>query len=132
MSTLENLLSKAHELHRLGDATRPDCDEYDQALEVLASVLRASPKEKKAYNLRWHIRFLQGDPKGALADLNEAINIAPESAEALYNRGYLHEHLKQYREAEADFRAALEIAKRRNDENLIYAIEHHIDVDFEN
>ena len=132
MNSLENLLSTAYKLYDLANPAKPYCEEYDQVLKLLERILKVNPKEKKAYSLRWHIRFLRGDLSGALKDLNEAINIAPENAPALYNRGYLYEHLNKYPEAEDDFRAALEIAKRRNNENLIHTIEHHIDIDFEN
>lgn len=61
-----------------------------------------------AYTNRAIAYASQGDRERALADLAEAIRLAPDSPYPYYNRGNVHYDRKQYERALADYDAAIE------------------------
>lgn len=85
----------------------PQFPEQDRAIAQATSQIEASPLSAfVAYNNRAVAYFEKGEAEQALADLNKAIELKPDYAEAWYNRGVVHETLGNKREAEKDFAEA--------------------------
>jgi tetratricopeptide (TPR) repeat protein len=57
-------------------------------------------------------KYKKGDFEGAIADLDKAIAINPELAEAYNNRGLTYKALKEYPKAIADYDKAIEISPK--------------------
>lgn len=83
----------------------------DRALTVLGSLLRKSASPL-AYERRAHIYNELGQEELAIADLNEAIRIDPESYLTWYTRAIAHHDLGKFDLAVRDFEQAL---RRRED-----------------
>ncbi len=75
--------------------------------DALAAADVEAPTRAMAFRLR---AALQEDPQKQLADLNEALRLAPENVEALRERGLAYVELGQLDRALADFDAALKLA----------------------
>ena len=67
--------------------------------------------ESKAYALNGRSRYYSAnnDATKALADLNEALRLAPEYYEALLNRGILYNQLGKYKEALIDHQMTIDL-----------------------
>ncbi|GLO71768.1 hypothetical protein MACH17_32850 [Phaeobacter inhibens] len=98
-------LGRAEALRR---AAKPDA-----AAEVLQQLARDFPKEVPVHTNLGDLLRQQEDYGGAVAAYDTALDLMDESVEGrwflLYARGICHERLKNWEQAEADFRAALEI-----------------------
>ncbi|MFV1442796.1 tetratricopeptide repeat protein [Phaeobacter sp. JH18-32] len=98
-------LGRAEALRR---AAKPDA-----AAEVLQQLARDFPKEAPVHTNLGDLLRQQEDYSGAVAAYDTALGLMDESVEGrwflLYARGICHERLKNWEQAEADFRAALEI-----------------------
>ena len=68
-----------------------------------------SPDSAEAYYHRGHAKYMEGQYKAAIADLDTALRIKPGYAEAYNGRGVMKAKLKQYEDAISDFDAALRI-----------------------
>jgi tetratricopeptide (TPR) repeat protein len=55
------------------------------------------------------LRVSGGDPQRALADLSEAIRLAPDDAEAFEERGVIYTNLRQFDRAIADYNEAIRL-----------------------
>ncbi|MDE0553938.1 MAG: tetratricopeptide repeat protein [Candidatus Poribacteria bacterium] len=64
-----------------------------------------------------------GRHEAAISDLNEAIRLLPNSAEAYFARGIAKGSLKKEKEARADYQIALKIAEQTRNEHLKTTIE---------
>lgn len=115
VAPLETILDKVKE--DLKDATgpspkvEPSLRACDAALAIVARCLppghpQAATLTAKARNRRGDCLLLLGKPGDALADYNAAIELAPDDAYPLYNRGRAHLALGRKDEAAADFTAA--------------------------
>ncbi|MEK0162287.1 tetratricopeptide repeat protein [Phaeobacter sp. A36a-5a] len=98
-------LGRAEALRR---AAKPDA-----AAEVLQQLARDFPNEAPVHTNLGDLLRQQEDYSGAVAAYDTALGLMDESVEGrwflLYARGICHERLKNWEQAEADFRAALEI-----------------------
>jgi tetratricopeptide (TPR) repeat protein len=115
VAPLETILDQVKE--DLKDATGPSpkvelkLRACDSALAVIARCLppghpQAATLSAKARNRRGDCLLLLGKPGDALADYHAAIELAPDDAYPLYNRGRAHLALGHKDEAVADFTAA--------------------------
>ena len=67
------------------------------------------PDSAEAYYYRSHTKYMEGQYKAAIADLDAALRIKPGYAEAYNGRGVMKAKLKQYEAAIVDFDVALRI-----------------------
>jgi tetratricopeptide (TPR) repeat protein len=77
------------------------------ALASLDTATAADASFAQAWGTRAAVLFETGDPAAALADLNHAIDLAADPA-LLFNRGSVHQAMRNWAAAEADFTSALE------------------------
>ena len=75
----------------------------DLALVRLTQHLRRNPSDGGAYGKRGIIRYRKGDAKGALADLQRAIDLDESNVEAHYHRGIALEEQDDLMGAAEDF-----------------------------
>lgn len=98
-------LGRAEALRR---AAKPDA-----AIEVLEQLTREFPKLPAVHSALGDLLRQQEDYAQAVASYDKALEYTEEDASnrwfILYARGISHERLKQWPEAEADFRTALEL-----------------------
>lgn len=81
--------------------------EFDAARTVLDAQIQRGSAVPRHFFLRGYLRALDGDYELALADLNEALRLAPETPEFLVQRGTILLELDQPDAALANVRAAL-------------------------
>lgn len=85
-------------------------NDREQALEAMNKALSIDPREPTALEIRAHYKSgVQGDIKGALADIETALEVTPGGSTAWNVRGTLHSELGANREAEADYRKSVEL-----------------------
>ncbi|NTW31272.1 MAG: tetratricopeptide repeat protein [Bacteroidetes bacterium] len=85
-------------------------EEYEKAIEEYVSILKIDPKYKFAhYNLGYiYLVYLKNYEK-AVTNFSNAITCDPKYAEAYYNRGFSYELLKDFKDAKADYKSALDL-----------------------
>ena len=92
----------------------------EDALVQYDALLAIDPKKNAWFNIGYiNLVYLQ-NYKTAIDKFSKAIECDPGYAEAFYNRGLAYEELKQYKNAEEDYKKALKI--RTNYENAITAL----------
>ncbi|MBL3701555.1 tetratricopeptide repeat protein [Sulfitobacter sp. BDSS02] len=98
-------LGRAEALRR---AAKPDA-----AIEALENLAKTYPDMPMIYSSLGDLRRQEEEYKEAVKAYDRAIELTEEGAQAtwflLYARGISHERLKEWEEAEADFRQALEL-----------------------
>ncbi len=62
-------------------------EEFEASIELFSKVLEIDPGFSDAYQARAVARLRSGDEKGALADIDKAIECAPENAKYHYRKG---------------------------------------------
>jgi tetratricopeptide (TPR) repeat protein/S1-C subfamily serine protease len=82
--------------------------QYPQAIAICNEMIRID-RAAYIYNIRATIKIRSGDTKGAITDLNEAININPKYPEAYLTRGLLRSELGDSKGAIADLDRAINI-----------------------
>ena len=86
--------------------------EYEAAVAAFDRALMLDPGFARAYLDRGTLYWRELDhPRKALLDLNQALALAPDLHEALFNRGVAHQQLGEYALAVADFRAYLAVGQ---------------------
>ncbi|MDF0518070.1 caspase family protein [Bradyrhizobium yuanmingense] len=81
---------------------------YALAIQDFDAVLRRAPKDAEALNNRCWSRAATGDPQGALADCNLALQINPGLSDALDSRGLVNLKLGRNAEATKDYTDAIQ------------------------
>ncbi len=85
----------------------------DQAIEVLSQLTRSAPEQPMTYASMGDIYRQKGDYQNANSAYDAALRGFGEAAPVrwwlLYSRGITYEQMNKWDEAEADFRAALEL-----------------------
>lgn len=100
-------------------------EKYNQGIEKLSELIDTNLNISNALQLRAHLYTLVNNKVQAKRDLNEAITLDPQSSGLFYDRGCLHQQLKEYNLALKDFCEAVNLAHIAGDSELIYATEHH-------
>ena len=65
----------------------------EEALDLWTKVLEGSPRDAAACSNRGNVRLMLGDPRGAIADQNQAMAIEPDHLDPHLNRGTAEEAL---------------------------------------
>lgn len=81
----------------------------------------ATPKSANDYALLGRAHLSRGETKAAMADLDEAIRMAPERADFYFSRGKAHAALKEYDAALADLEKSLSLDPANADALLVRA-----------
>ena len=97
----------------------PDKTESPKAAPAAASVA-----EGQTYNMHGQALARSGRTEEALAEFDHAIALDPHNADALYNRGLLHQGEKQHQLAIDDFTAANGLTPQRAEPLLGRAISY--------
>ena len=113
-------------LYRAADPTRPDAPEYDELLAIADRSRDDGTETGALLGLSWHVRLLRGDTEGALADLDRALLLDPDSARLHYNQGIALRRAGNSTAAVEAFRAAAALARSAGDEDTVDAVEHHL------
>lgn len=98
---VKSLLAKAVRLMK--------AQQLDEALEVLAKVLRLDPENVEALTKRAWIFNEQGNYGAAAREAGKAIQIDPESTDGYRERGFARLKKKQYEEAVKDLTRAIKL-----------------------
>jgi len=91
--------STAKEVHALHNILRSDPQRY---LRIVNSWIDENPQNAHALFERHFAWMKIGDPRQALLDLNNVVELDPDMS-AFFSRGLVHRHLGQYDQALEDF-----------------------------
>src|SRR5215471_11007039 len=80
---------------------------FDDAKARVATLLRRNPKDVDALILHANAIAALKDPKGAISEIEEALQIQPSDSRAMMNLGLMRKMAGDAREAEAAFRSAI-------------------------
>ena len=83
--------------------------EYAKAEAELTAVIIQDSKNARAYKLRGHIYYAQGNFRRALSDLDRVVKLVPDHPNALVDRAIVHSMLGHHGLALADAEKALEL-----------------------
>jgi tetratricopeptide (TPR) repeat protein len=112
---VEASLNRGLALLALGDFRAAIAD-FDRALDsrqkgLMTFAGRFSTRYPELYRARSEARRQLGDLDGALADLNLALGLNPDDAEALVRRGHLYATRRDFAHAIADFDRAIALGR---------------------
>lgn len=100
--------------HNRGDA-RKDVGDFEGAVADYTEALAVNPRYVNALKNRGHLLYAHLDrPAEGLADLNRALELAPEDFWSYMGRGAIYEGTGRFAEAEADYRRAFDIDSERH------------------
>jgi|GEM_PF-6306719 len=80
-------------------ATLKTLGRYDEAIELFSRLIKANPKNTKAYIGRGSCYSAKGESENALKDINISLQLEPDSAEAWANRAHHFRLVKNKEEA---------------------------------
>ncbi len=83
-----------------------EVDEFDKAIQDFSKAIDLKPDYAAAYNNRGNAYLQKGDLDTAIQDYSKAIELNPEYAIAYANLGEAWLHLREWKNAKADLRAA--------------------------
>ncbi len=111
----EASLNRGLSLLALGDFQSAIAD-FDRALDPgqkqsMTFLGRISSRYPELYRARSEARRRSGDLDGALRDLDEALGLAPDDAQARIHRGRLHASRRDFARAIADFDKAIALGR---------------------
>lgn len=89
--------------------------DYDNALEDINFIIKASPDSSEAYNKRGVIYKEKGMNDKALADYSKAIELNPKSLAAYMNRTTLYKEMGEYEKSLADCLKVIELASKADE-----------------
>jgi len=84
--------------------------QFEDAKARVAAQLKKDPKDVDALLLQANAMAGLQDPAGAVAQIEEALKVSPDSSQAFLNLGVVRLQTGQSKEAEAAFRRAIELA----------------------
>jgi tetratricopeptide (TPR) repeat protein len=88
---------------------------YRDGMAFSTAAVRDNPRNAMAYHLRGQVEYLRGDVQSAMADISKAISIAPDYAEAYYNRAGIYGQMQVFPKALADYNSAIQYDTTRAD-----------------
>jgi tetratricopeptide (TPR) repeat protein len=91
-----------------------------EAEALFSRVIELSPDFAEGWNKRATVRFMRGDLRGSIGDCHETLARNPNHFGAASGQGLCHMSLKEFREAAACFRRALEIHPH------LHAVRHNL------
>jgi tetratricopeptide (TPR) repeat protein len=94
---------------------------FEDAKARMTTLLEKNPKDLDAILLRASAMAALRDPAGALAEIEEALKVAPEESRTFVNLGAIRMQTGEAREAEAAFRQAIALAPSSVDAHLALA-----------
>jgi tetratricopeptide (TPR) repeat protein len=97
VTMLQTQAANAFDSHKTGQLAKP----------IAISVLAAQQATASDFVIESSEKYKKGDLQGAIADLDKAITINPQYAEAYNNRGLTYKALKDYQKAIADLDKAI-------------------------
>lgn len=105
--------------------------EFRQAERRLDAVIRADPRQARAFALRAEARARLGKPDLALADARQAVQLAPTLARGHFALGVAHARLRQDEQALAAYSEAIRLqphypAAYNNRGNVCYARKDYV------
>ena len=131
---MNNLRAAFPEYVRAADALPDDRDAQIKATQVLllarrfedakarvAALLKKNPKDVEALLLHANAMAALRDPAGAIAEIEEALKVSPDSSRAFVNLGAVRMQSGEAKEAEAAFRQAIALAPSSVDAKLALA-----------
>ncbi|HEY9678747.1 MAG TPA: tetratricopeptide repeat protein [Drouetiella sp.] len=87
-----------------------DAKQYDEAMNVVTQAINGNSKNAVAYLLKAIVLYVEQQPTEAVIEqINIAISIAPNYADALYSRASIYESVKDYQNALKDYAAVVAI-----------------------
>jgi tetratricopeptide (TPR) repeat protein len=89
-----------------------DQQALDRALELFSRVIARTPDFAEGYNKRATALYLQGEYRGSIADCEATLERNPYHFACLSGQGLCYLALRQFRQAEACFRKALNLHPR--------------------
>jgi len=107
-----------HAMGNLATALR-DQGRHAEATEVLRAAIKGDPTDPTLWNTLGTILSEQSDHPTALIFFDEALRLAPDFAQARYNRGNTRLELGEPETALADCEAALELARGESDRAMM-------------
>ena len=110
LESRQKLFQESLELTSKGD--------FDQALTKWDLYLNDFPEDAAALSNRGNIRLVLGDPKGAIHDQDEAINLNSDELDPYINRGIAEEALGLWLEAKKDY--VFVISKDKHNFSALY------------
>ena len=131
---MNNLRAAFPEYIRAADALPDDRDAQMKATQVLllsgqfedakarvAALLKKNPKDVEALLLHANAMAALRDPAGAIAEIEEALKVSPDSSRAFVNLGAVRMQSGEAKEAEAAFRQAIALEPSSVDAKLALA-----------
>ena len=91
------------------ESSRKNDINYLEEIGIYMDLIKKDPCNALPYYYCADVRLAFGDMPGALADLREAIKLAPENVQYRLRRAELHLYLMDYQSAESDFSRSLEL-----------------------
>ena len=82
---------------------------YDEAVADLTMALSLAPRDPYALGHRAYAYQQLGENRRALADRDLLVELKPDDANAIFDRAGLNAELKNWDQAAADYRRALEL-----------------------
>lgn len=102
----------------------------DQAIADYTQMINLSEPDSQTRVIGLYSRgialFEKGDYQAAFADLDQAIALDPESAQAYFNRGVMYNGIGEIEKARADLRRAEELAAAEQNQQLLSIIRQAI------
>lgn len=87
--------------------------DYDEAARVVADGLELEPNDPVLIEHRGDVQAATGDPAGALADWQRALELDPENLSGLYSTAFLLEREGRIGEAKDAWRSIIDWCERR-------------------
>ena len=73
--------------------------DYDLALDIFSRIIAIDPEFSEGWNKRATVRFLRGEFKDSLKDIDSTLSLEPRHFGAIEGRGMIYENLGQFKKA---------------------------------
>lgn len=84
-------------------------NDYERAASDYEAAVKLNPPSGEVYVNRGNLSFLKDSYNDAISEYNKAVDVGMEKIQvAYYNRAIVHERLRDFDSAEADYRRAID------------------------